>query len=447
MLPTVGNDEPLVRSYLEHFFVDAAGYDAYLPYINDQYLKQLFAETKIVNGLGDAEKWYSLLPPEMYQQLKERIDLDFAFTNKTEFAPDEPVGLDLYVKNVDTLIVKVFEVNTQNFYRQNLQRSRPRHQSRRPGGQRGEDLHLQGAAAAARAAAFRLSHAQPSRRVRDRLHRQRQGQPGADPQGQAAIPGAHRRRRASVHRARRAEQAACPMPRCGWRARNTRRTRTARSPSRIRSQPGRQPIVLSLGGFSSLDFFQQEAENYRLAAAMYVDREELIARRKAQLIVRPRLTVNGTPVSLKMLEDVRLVITSTDLDGVASTKEVADFKLFDDRETVYEFQVPQRLARFEFMLKAKMQNQSQQQEDRSGRRADLRAQRNRSDRQDRRSAFRPRRRRLRDRPAGQDRRSRRPIGRCNRAQNARFHAAGARVAANRRPAAALCSGRCPASSP
>ena len=59
----VGDDEPLVRSYLEHFFVDADDYKAYAPYINDQYLKQVFAETKIVNGLGDAEKWYSMLPP------------------------------------------------------------------------------------------------------------------------------------------------------------------------------------------------------------------------------------------------------------------------------------------------------------------------------------------------------------------------------------------------
>ncbi len=141
--------------------------------------------------------------------------------------------------------------------------------------------------------------------------------------------------------------------------------------------------------FSSLDYFEQEAENYHLDAAMYVDREELIARRKAQLIVRPQLSLNGTPISRKSLEDVRLVITSTDLDNVTSTKEVPDFKLFADRETTYEFQVPQRLAKIQFTLKAKVQNQSQNQK------IDLAAeqivfdQRNRSDRQDRGSAFCP----------------------------------------------------------
>ena len=47
----------------------------------------------------------------------DRIDIDFAFTNKTDFAADEPVSLDLHVKNVQNLIVKVFEINTAAFYR------------------------------------------------------------------------------------------------------------------------------------------------------------------------------------------------------------------------------------------------------------------------------------------------------------------------------------------
>ena len=47
---------------------------------------------------------------------------------------------------------------------------------------------------------------------------------------------------------------------------------------------------------------------------------------------------------MSVLEDVRLVITSTDHDGVATAKEVKDFKLFEDREATYEFQVPQWLS-------------------------------------------------------------------------------------------------------
>src|SRR5579864_2433472 len=117
LLPVVGNDEPLVRSYLKRFFVNMQSASEFEPYINDVYLRHLFAETKIKHGQGEFETWASALPPELFKQLKERIDIDFAFTNKTSFLADEPVTLDLFVKNVPTLLVKVFEVNTTNFYR------------------------------------------------------------------------------------------------------------------------------------------------------------------------------------------------------------------------------------------------------------------------------------------------------------------------------------------
>ena len=124
------------------------------------------------------------------------------------------------------------------------------------------------------------------------------------------------------------------------------------------------------------------------------------------------MLVNGTPISRKSLEDVRLVITSTDLDSVVSTKEVPDFKLFADRETVYEFQVPQRLANIRFTLKAKIQNYSHNQK------VDLAAEQafsiNEIDRTDKTEDlhFAPRRRRLHHRSAWARRAKPSRIGRC-----------------------------------
>src|SRR5262249_47100809 len=89
----------------------------YEPYVDDVYLRHLFAETKIENGLGDSETWASLIPPEMFRQLKERIDIDFAFTNKTDYAADEAVQLHLFVKNVPTLLVKWCEITPRTVSR------------------------------------------------------------------------------------------------------------------------------------------------------------------------------------------------------------------------------------------------------------------------------------------------------------------------------------------
>src|SRR5262249_48790298 len=66
---------------------------------------------------GDQERWYSLLDdPAGYQALKERVDLDLALTNPTLFAANDPVVLDVDVKNVPSLVVKVFEINTLNHF-------------------------------------------------------------------------------------------------------------------------------------------------------------------------------------------------------------------------------------------------------------------------------------------------------------------------------------------
>lgn len=120
LLPAVGNDETLVRSYLAHFFLKESSAKPYEPYINDSYLKHVLAETKIVNGLGDTEQWSSMLSPEQFKGLKDRVDLEFVPTNRAIYGPNDPVSLDLVVKNVKTLIVKVFEIKADNYYRDHL---------------------------------------------------------------------------------------------------------------------------------------------------------------------------------------------------------------------------------------------------------------------------------------------------------------------------------------
>ncbi len=116
-LMPIYNDEPLVAVYLAHFLLNANDTSEFQPFIESNYLARQFARVKILNGLGDREKWASALSPAEYQELIDRIDLDFVETNPEYFAPGDAVELELHLKNVSTLIVKVFEINTQNYYR------------------------------------------------------------------------------------------------------------------------------------------------------------------------------------------------------------------------------------------------------------------------------------------------------------------------------------------
>ena len=111
----VENDEPLVREYLLHFLKDEPAWEPWAVWLRDTYVKPLFAEAKIVNGIGDPEKWASLLEAGAFQALKDRVDVDFAPTNPARLAPADEVSLDLFVKNAPKLIVKIYEVNTLSF--------------------------------------------------------------------------------------------------------------------------------------------------------------------------------------------------------------------------------------------------------------------------------------------------------------------------------------------
>jgi hypothetical protein len=133
------------------------------------------------------------------------------------------------------------------------------------------------------------------------------------------------------------------------------------------AQPGRRPVVLGRGDFCCLDTIDHPPESYRLAAAVHVDRESLLAGRTASLVVRPALFLNDRPVSVKLLEEVRLWLTSVDQSGIATSTEVPDFKLFEDRESVHDFRVPGRLRGLSVTLTAKVKSLS------AGRSVDLAA--------------------------------------------------------------------------
>ncbi|MCP4375350.1 MAG: hypothetical protein GY794_04135, partial [bacterium] len=78
------------------------------------------------------------------------------------------------------------------------------------------------------------------------------------------------------------------------------------------NKPRRQKIIIAHNGFTSFDEFDHISENYYLTAGIYVDRESLLTRKKATVLVRPMLRLNGAAVTLSILEDISLTITTVD---------------------------------------------------------------------------------------------------------------------------------------
>lgn len=358
IIPPIGTDEELVRDYLSHFFVKAKkNYKEYARFIRDTYLRQVFAESKILNGIGDMEQWYSMMNPAEYQRLKDRVDIDFALANKNFFATDEPVSLNLHIKNVATLIVKVFELNTFNFYQSNMKEI-------------DTALNLDGLTATWEEV---LKYDDPPlRRVLRSFDF-----PQISKQGVfvAEFIGNGRSSRAVIRKGRlyftekigpaghefvvrNEKNEKCPEASIWMRGREYKPGDDGVIIIPFSNNPQKQSVVIRNGDFCSLASFGHLAENYDLSAGFYADLESLIKGGMAKVLVRPMLTLNGHPVSLSLLENVRFEIASEEHEGISATKEIADFELSEDKESVYEFQVPDNLNRISFTLKAQIQNMS-----------------------------------------------------------------------------------------
>ena len=353
LMPPVRGDEPLVRAYLKQFFRDADSPKPFEPFVDDTYLKHLFAEAKIEAGLGEPERWAADLPPELYARLRDRVDIDFSATNKTHFTAGERVALDLHVKNVPTMIVKVFEINTVNYFRENKKEIET-------------DVNLDGLVANSEQT---VAYAEPPvRRMDRRFEFPQLTKPGVyvvdfiggGKSSRALIRKGKLRPLVSTGSAgqviRVVNDANEPVPTAtvwlGGKDYTPSKDGTVLIP--YSSSPGRQPIVIRDGDFASLDYLTHESESYALTAGIHVEREALLAQRLATVAIRPGVTLNGKPVSVTLLEEPRLTITAIDLDGVATNSDIPSVRVFEDRETTHEFRVPPRLASLTVTLRAKV---------------------------------------------------------------------------------------------
>ncbi|MBF0224487.1 MAG: hypothetical protein HQK76_03440 [Desulfobacterales bacterium] len=357
LLP-VNNDEPLIRDYLMHFFVTESDYSIYIPYINDIYLKEYFAETKILNGIGDMEKWYSMLNPQKYQSLKERIDIEFSKQNQIFYSPDSKVELDIYIKNIQTLIVKVYKINTISFYQTNNKEINT-------------DIDLDGL----------VPNNEYVYKYDDSPLRQTLKHfefPELNEKGIYVIEfiGSGKSSRAIIKKSRlkfiessgisghvftvfdeqnnKINDASLYI---GGHEYKSNEKGTITVP--FTTNPQKESVIIIHKNFASLDYFNHKSEEYSLSAGIYVDRESILKQNKAKVLIRPSLSVSGTKSTVKVLEKTVLVINSTDIDGISTSKEIKNFAIYDDKESVYEFAVPERLSSVSFELKATVKNVSQ----------------------------------------------------------------------------------------
>lgn len=356
-LPNVNNDEPLVRQYLSHFFQTEESYKSYEVYLKEVYLKALFAETKLLHGIGDAEKWYGMLSASALQSLKDQVTLQFTPTNKKDFGPEESVSLALDIKNIKNLIVKVYTVNALNYYRKH-QREVQAHLNLDGLVANEEKVHTYNEAPIRQ---FRKTFAFPSLKrgiyIVDFI--------GNGKNSRALIRKGQLRfvERQSIagHSITVLNEAGQPVPKAYLWLDNHKYTADNDGHLTIpyTQKPRWQNIILGHGSFVSLGRFHHRQESYQFHGSIFVDRESLLRHKKATALIRTKLLVNGIPAPLSLLQNVTLHMTAVDRFGVKTTHKQANFGLKEKQESTYTFRVPENLSSLTLQLTAEVKNVSQ----------------------------------------------------------------------------------------
>ena len=359
----ISNDEQLITDYLQQLLTKPADLNEFSPYIKSEFLKKQWATTNILRGTGDVEQWASLLSPEQYKSLVERVDLEFDATNPTLFKADDPVKLKLHTKNIDKLIVKIFEINSENYYR-------------RFGKEIDTRLNLDGLVPNE---TLTFEYDEPSvKRVARKFDFENLNDRGVyvidfignGKSSRAIIRKGQYSALKSItalgHEFAIIDEEGEPVNGAelliGGQLYTASKDEEDNLTNKIlvpfSTQPSMENVIIRKGDFCSLENFQHSNETYTLTAGLHVDRESLLRARSSQVVIRPQLRLSGTPIPAGILENVQLQITTTDLDGDTATTTKSDIELSETGESIVEFQVPPRLSSITFQLKGDLKSLS-----------------------------------------------------------------------------------------
>ena len=117
--PSFDNEKKLIENYLKHFYLkDKLEFKQLNKYFNENYFKRFYAKMQFYLGSEQPTKDNILSSYEINDLMKETI-LTICDFNKEEFNINDDVVLFLEIKNIQTLYVNIYQINTENYYYSN----------------------------------------------------------------------------------------------------------------------------------------------------------------------------------------------------------------------------------------------------------------------------------------------------------------------------------------
>jgi len=353
LLPAISDEQPLVRTYLEHFLKDVESTAAFDGLLLPNYLRSVFAETKLLHGVEPADRWFAMLETNQRKQIRDRVEVTLAPTNPRTHDATKPSSLVLDLKQVDKLVVRVYRINTLSYYRTRTN-------------QVDTDIDLDGLVPTIER---QIGYSFPL----TRRHRETIELPEIQGRGVWIIDllGGGLRARAMIRRGdlrytisqsangiRMTAMDENRKPIAGAKLTIASQELVANEDGQIDIPPVDKQVervaVLHDDSIAVPVTFTHLAESYSLQAAMYVDRQQLQTANQADLIIRPRLLMSDKAIDPSTLQEVVVTVTATDLDEIATTKRYEKLILNQSGELILSLRVPPRLANLSAVLSAKI---------------------------------------------------------------------------------------------
>ena len=112
----------LISKYLKYFYLKKkVEFEKLNKYFNEKFIKNFYAKMQFYVGNEEYIKNKILTTSEINDLMKE-IVLNICDYNKETFNVDEDIELILEIKNINTLYVNIYEINTENYYYRNAKK-------------------------------------------------------------------------------------------------------------------------------------------------------------------------------------------------------------------------------------------------------------------------------------------------------------------------------------
>ena len=354
-LGPIESDVDLTRSYLEHFFANGNNPSMFYQWLDKQYVDNVNAEVQVLLGKGDQEQWASQLGAERYRGIQERVELAFTAQNKVRFQPGGKVELHLQLKNIPSLLVRVYPINTAAWYR-DQKREVP------------TNFNVDGLVTEFEQKLSFTQH--PARRhftkidlpmIKDRgVYLVECLGNGFRCRSVMRIGSMHVRERIGtaghVLRVYDEQNKLIKDSVVEMGSQQFKADKNGGILVPFSTQAGqKKDVIIRHGGFAVLHTLYHQQEDYSLSTHAYIDAQDALAGQLAKLVIRPQLYLKGEPVSVADLQNIRISIVATTIEGIDAKEVLSDVKLNEVDAFVHDLRFPDRVNRVQVMVHAEIE--------------------------------------------------------------------------------------------